>query len=142
MADRDGGLNGGRQDNRGFEGLAVTPDGKTLLAVLQDPLVNEPGPNNGRNGRIVRVVVFDNDQHSPTDTTSTAEYAYELELQADIRARILAAGGTATATDPSQDRNIGLSAIVALKASRGDLAGYVPPSGHGDDDDEDREDEN
>lgn len=114
VADRDGGLNGGRQDNRGFEGLAVTPDGKTLLAVLQDPLVNEPGPNNGRNGRIVRIVVFDNDRHSPTYTTSIAEYAYELELQADIRARILAAGGTATATDPRQGRNIGLSAIIAL----------------------------
>ena len=114
VADRDGGLNGGRQDNRGFEGLAITPDGKTLVAVLQDPLVHEPGPNNGRNGRIVRLVVFDNDRRSPTYTLSTAEYAYELELQADIRARILAAGGTATATDPRQGRNIGLSAIVAV----------------------------
>jgi hypothetical protein len=114
VADRDSGLNSGRQDNRGFEGLAVTPDGKTLVAVLQDPLVNEPGPNNGRNGRNVRLVVFDNDRHSPSYTTSTAEYAYQLELQADVQARILAAGGTASATDPRQGRNIGLSAIVAL----------------------------
>lgn len=114
VADRDGGLNGGRQDNRGFEGLAITPDGTRLYAVLQDPLVNEPGPNNGRNGRNVRIVVFDNDRRSPTYTTSLAQYAYQLELQADIRARILAAGGTATATDPRQGRNIGLSAIVAI----------------------------
>src|SRR5262245_40536614 len=48
------GLNAGRQDNRGFEGLAITPDGNKVLAVLQDPLVNEPGPNNGRNGRTLR----------------------------------------------------------------------------------------
>lgn len=114
VADRDGGLNGGRQDNRGFEGLAITPDGKRLFAVLQDPLVNEPGPNNGRNGRNVRIVVFDNDRNSPTFTLSVAQYAYQLEPQADIRARILAAGGAATSTDPRQGRNIGLSAIVAL----------------------------
>ncbi len=37
-----------------------------LFAVLQDPLINEPGPNNGRTGRNVRIVVFDNDRHSPT----------------------------------------------------------------------------
>lgn len=114
VADRDGGLSGGRQDNRGFEGLAITPDGHRLIGVMQDPLVNEPGPNNGRNGRNVRLVAFDNDPDSPTYTTAVAQYAYQLELQADVRARILAAGGTATSTDPRQGRNIGLSAIAAL----------------------------
>lgn len=114
VADRDTGLNGGRQDNRGFEGLAITPDGKKLYAVLQDPLVNEPTPNNGRNGRNLRIVVFDNDPVSSTYGTSIAQYAYQLELQADVRQRILDAGGTATSTNPRQGRNIGLSAIVAL----------------------------
>lgn len=114
VADRDGGLNAGRQDNRGFEGIAITPDGRRLLAVLQDPLINEPGPNNGRNGRNVRIVVFDNDHHSPTYLKSIAQYAYQLELQADVAARIVAAGGVATPTDPRQGRNIGLSAILAI----------------------------
>lgn len=114
VADRDNGLNAGRQDNRGYEGLAITPDGKKLYAVLQDPLVNEPAPNNGRNGRNLRIVVFDNDRHSPTYGASIAQYAYQLEPQADVAARIVAAGGAATATDPRQGRNIGLSAIVAL----------------------------
>jgi hypothetical protein len=114
VADRDGGLNAGRQDNRGYEGLAITPDGKKLYAVLQDPLGNEPAPNNGRNGRNVRIVVYDNDRNSPTFGTSIAQYAYQLELQADVAARIVAAGGSATPTDPRQGRNIGLSAITAI----------------------------
>jgi hypothetical protein len=113
VSDR-GVLRAGRQDNRGFEGVAVTPDGKQLLAVLQDPLVNEPGPNNGRDGRNVRIVVFDNDHSSATYGKGIAQYAYQLEPQADVRARILAAGGNANATDPRQGRNIGLSAIIAV----------------------------
>lgn len=113
VSDR-GALRFGRQDNRGFEGIAITPDGSRIYAVLQDPLVNEPGPNNGRDGRNVRVVVFDNNFWSATYGKSIAQYAYQLELQADVRARILAAGGAATATDPRQGRNLGLSAIVAI----------------------------
>ncbi len=109
------GLNGGRQDNRGFEGLAISPDGTKLYAVLQDPLVNEPTPNDGRNGRNLRIVVFDNDPGSPTYLSSIAQYAYQLEPQALVAARINALKpGNATATDPRQGRNIGLSAIAAI----------------------------
>jgi hypothetical protein len=114
VAERGDGLNAGRQDNRGFEGLTVTPDGKKLFAVPQDPLVNEPPPNNGRDGRNLRIVVFDNDPASPTYRKSIAQYAYQLELQADVAQRILDAGGEADEDNPRQGRNIGLSAIVAL----------------------------
>jgi hypothetical protein len=122
-AGRDANASGsGRQDNRGYEGLAISPDGKRLFAVLQDPLLDE-GPrsnatdatdNDGRDGRNVRIVVFDNDWWSSTYRQSIAQYAYQLEPQAAVRARILAAGGTASGSDPRQGRNIGLSAIVAL----------------------------
>jgi len=111
------GLNDGRQDNRGFEGIAITPDGAKLYAVLQDPLVDEPTPNsnNGRNGRNVRIVVFDNDPRSPTYGEGIAQYTYPLEKQADVLARIQAVDPAAgSSTDPRQGRNIGLSAIVAL----------------------------
>lgn len=111
----------GRQDNRGYEGLAISPDGTRLFAVLQDPLIDE-GPrnagdatdNDGRDGRYVRLVVFDNDDTSPAYRRAVAQYVYPLEPQPRIRARIEASGGSATATDPRQGRNIGLSAIVAL----------------------------
>ena len=92
----------------------MTPDGKKLYAVLQDPLINEPPTNNGRDGRDLRIVVFDNDPNSQKYRKSIAQYAYQLELQAVVQARIKAAGGNADNNDPRQGRNIGLSAIVAL----------------------------
>src|SRR4029453_18498937 len=110
----------GRQDNRGFEGLAISPDGTKVYAVLQDPLINE-GPHsasaadvNGRDGRNLRIVVFDSDPDSSTYLTSIAQYAYQLELQADVAARIAALKGISSPTDPRQGRNIGLSAITAI----------------------------
>ena len=123
VAGRVGSASGsGRQDNRGYEGLAISPDGQRLFAVLQDPLLDE-GPhadasdmtdNDGRDGRNVRIVVFDNVWWSPQYRRSIAQYVYQLEPQSAIAGRILAAGGTATTSDPRQGRNIGLSAIVAL----------------------------
>lgn len=71
----DNGIFFGRQDNRGFEGIAVSPNGKKLFAVLQDPLINEPGSNNGRDGRNVRIVEFDSDPYSDGYGNSTAQYA-------------------------------------------------------------------
>jgi hypothetical protein len=109
-------LRSGRQDNRGYEGLAISPDGVRLYTVMQDPLVNEPGPNNGRDGRNVRLVVFDNDPFSASYGKSIAQHVYQLEAQSAVAARIVAAGGVATANDPRQGRNLGLSAIVAINA--------------------------
>jgi hypothetical protein len=109
------GANFGRQDNRGYEGLAVSPDGTKLYAVLQDPLIHEPPPNNGRTSRNVRIVIYDNDRKSPSYGTSIGQLVYQLEPQADVAARINAQiPGNATSTDPRQGRNIGVSAIIAI----------------------------
>lgn len=98
----------GRQDNRGFEGLTVTPDGKTAYAVLQDPLVNEGraanGSADGRFSRNVRIVAFD-----VATGQSTGQYVYQLEDRADINARV-----TDTFGANNQGRSIGVSAIQAL----------------------------
>jgi hypothetical protein len=122
VATRDDGLNRGRQDNRGYEGLAISPDGKRLYAILQDPRTNEDDKANvddtdtdGRQGQNVRIVVFNNDPASGLlYRMAIAQYVYQLEPQAAVLARIVAAGGTGSATDPRQGRNIGVSAIVAL----------------------------
>jgi hypothetical protein len=98
-------LTNGRQDNRGFEGLAMTPDGSKLLAMLQDPLVNEGSGGDGRRSRNLRIVEFDT-----ATGQSTGQYIYELESIADINSRL----PSNPFGDTAQGRNIGISAIIAL----------------------------
>ncbi|MGI8501694.1 MAG: esterase-like activity of phytase family protein, partial [Hassallia sp.] len=96
----------GRQDNRGFEGLTLSPDGSKLYTLLQDPLVNEGSPD-GRRSRNIRLVEFDTKKGE-----STAQYIYQLESLADINDRIPGTDDDFGAN--SQGRNIGISAITAL----------------------------
>ena len=57
----------GRTDNKGMEGLAITPDGKTLVGMLQAPTVQD-----GKNSGLLRIVTID------TATGATHEYGYKL----------------------------------------------------------------
>ena len=103
-------ITSGRQDNRGFEGLTISPDGKKLYGLLQDPLVNEgsnDGSADGRRSRNLRLVEFDT-----ATGQSTAQYIYQLESLANINQRI--PGTTDDFGANSQGRNIGISAITAL----------------------------
>ncbi|MEA5534876.1 esterase-like activity of phytase family protein [Crocosphaera sp. XPORK-15E] len=108
--DGRGTITTGRQDNRGFEGLAISPDGTKLLAMLQDPLVNEGTSGTSDDGRYsgnLRIVEFD-----IATGNSTAQYIYQLESLADINDRIPGTANDFPAT--SQGRNIGISAIIAI----------------------------
>jgi hypothetical protein len=99
----------GRQDNRGFEGLTLSGDGKFAWAVMQDPLMQEGGPGGreGRRSQNVRVVKFDT-----ATGEAVGQYIYQLEALADINGRIPGTAADFAAT--SQGRNIGLSGIIAL----------------------------
>ncbi|MCU0688419.1 MAG: esterase-like activity of phytase family protein [Phycisphaerales bacterium] len=44
----------GRAANRGFEGLAISPDGQTATAILQSPLLQDGG-RNGLHARILQI---------------------------------------------------------------------------------------
>lgn len=57
----------GRVANKGMEGLAITPDGKTLVGFMQSPLIQDGG-DGGRANRIVTIDIA---------TGTTHEYAYD-----------------------------------------------------------------
>lgn len=105
--DGRGTITSGRQDNRGFEGLTLSPDGTKLFTLLQDPLVNEGANNDGRRSRNLRLVEFDT-----ATGQNTAQYIYQVEAIGDINARIPGTANDFGAT--AQGRNIGISAITAL----------------------------
>lgn len=99
-------LTGGRQEGRGFEGLTLSPNGRKLFAMLQDPLINEGAPDE-RRSRNLRIVEFDT-----ATGQSSAQYIYQLENLTEINERI---PGTANDIEPNaQGRNIGINAIAAI----------------------------
>jgi len=62
-----------RRDNRGFEGLALCSDGRTLYAPMQSPLSN-PSEEIGRHSRNCRILAFDLGTEQPS-----AEYLYRFD---------------------------------------------------------------
>lgn len=72
----------GRKNNRGIEGLALSPDEKRLFALLQSPLVQDGGEDNA--SRNTRLLVFDVENGSPTRYQPVAEFIYELTLNGNI----------------------------------------------------------
>jgi hypothetical protein len=69
--DVDGGATGtGRRTNRGFEGLAISPDGAFVYAMLQSAMVNEGGGD----GFCNRIVKFDT-----ATGNAVAQFAYQMD---------------------------------------------------------------
>ncbi len=130
----------GRQPNRGFEGLAISPDGSTLFAILQSPLTQDnatdaSGKRRGTNIRILEVnaatgssrqLVYplSDPRHGVSEILAiTDQHLLVLERDgkagADAVSRALYRINTRDATD--------VSAIDALPA-RGLPAGVTPVS--------------
>jgi hypothetical protein len=60
----------GRVANKGMEGLAITPDGKTLVGIMQAPLIQDAA--NAATASMLRIVTID------IATGTTHEYGYNL----------------------------------------------------------------
>lgn len=66
----------GRAPNRGFEGLAATPSGRRLAAMLQSPAMQDGGAFDY--ARNTRMVEFDIQAGSPSFGKLAGEYVYQL----------------------------------------------------------------
>lgn len=66
----DSGNTAGKRTNRGFEGLAISPDGSFAYAMLQSAMLDEGGGN----GRLNRIVKFD-----MATGQAVGQYAYEMK---------------------------------------------------------------
>ncbi|MER6099958.1 esterase-like activity of phytase family protein [Streptomyces sp. NPDC001728] len=88
-----------RKVNRGFEGLALMPDGDLVMA-LQSPLLN-PDKATGEDSRSTRLVRF-----SPRKNRVTAEYAYRFDAVGEV--------------EPGQTKTseLKISSVVALGGDR------------------------
>ncbi|WPU96322.1 esterase-like activity of phytase family protein [Mucilaginibacter sabulilitoris] len=61
-----------RKPNRGMEGLTITPDGKTLIGMMQSPMLN-PTKAAASNSTILRILTFD------IQSGATKQYAYVMD---------------------------------------------------------------
>jgi hypothetical protein len=70
-------LTAGRENNRGLEGLAISPDGKYAYAMLQNGLITDgtyTAPNSFTRSSYTRILKYDT-----TTGLNVAQYAYKLD---------------------------------------------------------------
>ncbi len=102
----DAGNTAGKRTNRGFEGLAISPDGKYSYAMLQSAMLNE-GAGNGVYSRIVK---FDNDTG-----LAVAQYAYRMDTAGQGRgiSSLVALGNDKFLVLERNNRGVGVGADIA-----------------------------
>lgn len=121
----DTGNTAGKRANRGFEGLAISPDGAYVYAMLQSAMLDEGGGS----GLCNRIVKFS------TDTgTAVAQYAYQMEGSSQGRgiSALLAINDHEFLVLERNNRGIGVGAELSppnKKLFRIDITGAVDVSG-------------
>lgn len=116
----------GRRTNRGFEGLAISPDGAYVYAMLQSAMVDEGGGN----GFCNRIVKFDT-----VTATAVAQYAYKMEAASQGRgiSALVAVNADEFLVLERNNRGIGVGAEATPPNKKvfriSDLAGATDVSG-------------
>jgi hypothetical protein len=102
----------GRQNNQGFEGLARTPDGRHLIAILQSA-TRQDGGDSPETRRHTRALVYD--MADPANLRLVAEYVVPLPVFRDEKNRVRVA---------AQSEAFGLSSTTLLMLPRDSGNGY------------------
>lgn len=97
-----------RRLNRGFEGIALTPDGKTLYLALQSPFLTPTG-NTGRDSRNTRMVAFDIQKEQVI-----GEYVYVFQPFAEFDV----ANQPTPRFEPNRARDMKISSVAMLDQHR------------------------
>ena len=106
-----------RRPNRGMEGLTITPDGKTLVGLMQSPMYN-PSSGAVSGSTVVRIVTFD------IATAATKQYVYLMENASLTGCSEVAAITNTTFLAIERDGNYGGSTPTPFKRIyKFDLAG-------------------
>jgi hypothetical protein len=112
----------GRTANKGMEGLAITPDGKTLVAIVQASLIQDATPG-GNSAKVLRMVTID----IATGAT-THEYAYKLTTGSGV-SDIVALNDHEFLVDERDGKGLGDGSSAAIKqVFKVDLTGAVDVS--------------
>ena len=91
----------GRVANKGMEGLAITPDGATLVGIVQAPLLQDTNKN-------VRIVTID------IASGATHEYAYKLTTGSGV-SEIVALNNHQFLVDERDGKGLGDGSSAAVK---------------------------
>ncbi len=91
----------GRVANKGMEGLAITPDGKTLVGIMQAELEQDPS-------KLVRIVTID------IATGTTHEYGYQLTTGSGV-SDIVAINDHQFLIDERDGKGLGDGSAAAVK---------------------------
>jgi hypothetical protein len=110
----------GRVANKGMEGLAITPDGKTLVGIMQSPLLQDGGTATGLTTRIVTIDVR---------TGHTREFAYPLDTVKTTVSEIVAVNNHQFLVDERDSKGLGDDSVAVIKKIyKIDLAGAMDVS--------------
>jgi len=100
-AEEISGNTSGRVANKGMEGLAITPNGRRLVGIMQNALIQDGGPT-------VRIVTID------IDSGRTREYAYTLTTGSGV-SEILAVNDHQFLVDERDGKGLGDGSTAKVK---------------------------